>query len=175
MLCTSRLKLLRPLSRQTITTLATRATPELQLATCLSVKFGPIRSAPLRRTGRIHLHTSASFNRIPRSSLSPLLPSRRAFHQSPVRRDIFFVTVPAVKAVLLQLVRVTLIFLPFVSSFCSRSVSISRAKSGCCCFAGLEMAAIQSVPQSYKRTLATPSVLSVLGLGIGFESITEDG
>lgn len=41
-----------------------------------------------------------------------------------------------------------------------------------CCFTGLEMAAIQSVPESDKRTLATASVLSLLSLGTRIESIT---
>lgn len=130
MLATSRLKLLRPLSRQTLTSLASRATPELQLATCLPTKLNPIRLSHSRQTARINIHTGTAFDRIPRYSSLPLLPSRRAFHQSPVRRDIFFVTVPAVKAVLLQLVRVTLIFLPFVSSVSLVCVLVNRAKSG---------------------------------------------
>lgn len=57
----------------------------------------------------LHQHHRSSLHPAPRS---PFLSCWRAFHSTPKTNDIFFVTVPAVKSVLLSITRVTLILIP---------------------------------------------------------------
>jgi hypothetical protein len=49
-----------------------------------------------------------------RTLKGPGIISRVGFHTSSSRRDVFFVAFPALKATLLNITRITLVFLPFV-------------------------------------------------------------
>jgi hypothetical protein len=50
----------------------------------------------------------------PGAPLSPSLLSRRYFHPTRRRDDVFFVALPAIKSTLLSITRASLLFLPFV-------------------------------------------------------------
>lgn len=85
-----------------------RAPPRLPSRLPPSKSMNPFR--PLWTLPTTCLQTA----RIPPSSAPQLAPLVRTLHSSPPRRDIFFLSIPAVKTGLLSITRFSLLFLPFV-------------------------------------------------------------
>lgn len=98
----------------------------------------------------------------PYRGLNTLL-RRRAFHTSPPRRDILFVSVPAFKAFLLSITRVTLVVLPFwwrrVTFRLLSTYSLDKLLNGHI----LQMEALQAVSQSWQDAVAITGKLSNSG------------
>jgi len=72
----------------------------------------PAASTHLRLHLRRHAPTPRSHPQL-HSSIVQLTP-HRGFHSTPPRRDIFFLSIPAIKTGLLNITRFSLLFLPFV-------------------------------------------------------------
>lgn len=79
--------------------------------------------APRRAFGVTRTLPLSTLDRPPRSPLQQLAASsrpislqlaRRHFHPSRIRQDVFFLSVPAIKSGLLNITRISLLFLPFV-------------------------------------------------------------
>lgn len=152
-------------------------------------RLNPI-SLPRLKTTTISIH-STQFTTTTTSTISPktlkllksksfnsIIPTTRTnsirfqqqikhFHSTPPRSDILFVTVPAIKGALLQLVRVTLILLPFVSYLYPLSLGLCPGVKTADCFVilidfrhgdGSYLNDSRKLPEVYGKYLYLPSL-----------------
>lgn len=84
-----------------------------------STKLSSTSKGPSNITSIINSNkfSPSTINRLSKRIRNNNNNKKQFFHSTNSNKDILFVSIPAIKGALLQLVRITLIILPFVSSF----------------------------------------------------------